>query len=81
MWIVSYHCAGAIETRQGRSWFVIVLCNVRREMLLLVPNHPYQRLAVTVVDILLVLMLSTCGTKGPVMTAKQTPKMRPWRRL
>jgi len=28
---------------------------------------------------LLALMLITCGTKGPVMTAKQTPWMRPCR--
>jgi len=28
-------------------------------------------------DILLALMLSTCDTKGSVMTAKQTPWMRP----
>jgi len=28
-------------------------------------------------NILSVLMLSTCSAKGSVMTAKQTPKMRP----
>jgi len=28
-------------------------------------------------DILLALMLSACGAKGSVMTAKQTPYMRP----
>jgi len=28
-------------------------------------------------DISSALMLSTCGTKGPVMTAKQTPWMHP----
>jgi len=33
---------------------------------------------VTVFDILLGLMLSTCGTKGPVMTTKQNPWMRPF---
>jgi len=30
---------------------------------------------VTAFDILSALMLSTCSTKGPVMTAKQTPWM------
>jgi len=29
-------------------------------------------------DLLSALMLSTCGTKGPVKTAKQTPWMCPW---
>jgi len=33
---------------------------------------------VTAFNILLVLMLSTCGTKGPVVTTKQTPWMHPW---
>jgi len=32
---------------------------------------------VTAIDILSALMLSICGTKGPVMTAKQTPWMCP----
>jgi len=29
-------------------------------------------------DILSALMLSTYGTKGPVLIAKQTPWMHPW---
>jgi len=33
---------------------------------------------VTVLDILSALILSTCDTKGPVMTAKQIPWIRPW---
>jgi len=33
---------------------------------------------VTTFDVLPALMLSTCGAKGSVMTAKQTPQMRPW---
>jgi len=41
--------------------------------LLPVPKQPHYRPAVTVFNILSAVMLSTCGTKGPVMTAKQTP--------
>jgi len=41
MWIASCHCAGAIETRHGRYCFVTVVCNVRREMLLPMPNRPH----------------------------------------
>jgi len=33
---------------------------------------------VTAFDILSAFMLSTCSTKGPVMTAKHTPWMQPW---
>jgi len=49
----------------------------QKEMLLPVPNHYHQRLAVTAFYILSVIMLRTCGTKGPVLTANQTPWMRP----
>jgi len=41
-------------------------------MVTVVPNHPCYRPAVAVFGILSALMLSTCGTKGLVMTAKQT---------
>ena len=37
-----------------------------------VPKHPHLRPAVTAFDILSALILSTCGAKGSVMTAKQT---------
>jgi len=37
----SCHCAGTISTRQGRCCFVIVLCNVRREMLMPILNDPH----------------------------------------
>jgi len=37
-----------------------------------VPKHPHLRPAVTALDILSALMLSTCGAKESVMTAKQT---------
>jgi len=47
------------------------------KMPLLVPNHPQWRPAVRVFAILSALMLSTCGTKEPVMTAKQTPRCAP----
>jgi len=42
-------------------------------MLLPLPNHPLQKLAVTVFDVLSALMLTTCSKKGLVMTAKQAP--------
>jgi len=41
--------------------------------LLLVPKQPHYRPAVRAFDILSALLLSTCGAKGSVMTAKQTP--------
>jgi len=50
---------------------------MQQEMLLAVPKHQHYSLAVTAFDILSALKLSTCDTKGPVMTAKQTPWMRP----
>ena len=50
----------------------------RKCRLLRVPKHPYLRLAMTAIDILSALMLTTCGTKESVMTAKQTPWIRPW---
>jgi len=43
-----------------------------------VPKHPHLGPEVTAFNILSALMLCTCGAKGPVMTAKQTPQMRPW---
>jgi len=39
-----------------------------------VPKHLHLRPAVIAFDILLVLMLSTCGAKGSAMTVKQAPR-------
>jgi len=37
----SDYCAGSISTRQQFGYFIIILYDIRREMLLSVPNHPH----------------------------------------
>ena len=55
-WIVSCHCAGTIQTRQGRCCFVISTMQRYKKP---VPNHPLQRSAVTAFDISSTSMLSS----------------------
>ena len=82
-YIVSDYCVGPISTRKQQcSCFIMILCKVRRKMLLPAPNHLHHVKLETcsekaMSDLWSVLMLRTCSTEGPKITMKHTTWMNP----